>query len=338
MQKKTIIFFIAILIIGSIFLAFPDGTLVSNDSETNQLDLGDKILPFDDAVANDDGNDTKEISETDKLASGDNSNKMKYEDDWCVAAVDLEPKSLAYYKKELSDLRQEQNNLFSAGNRPDSTEGRLAPYEELDVDILKELADKNDKLALLVLLQSNSIELIDQKAKYALQMVTLGYLEQGLSELILEPLLIAESRYLETGVVDAQVKDALLTALAVVEYALKHQSATALNSYLFMLSDMDEFLLNDILSEDDLPKIKLIADEFSKLIDSRREIMQLPPMEVRTKALSKIARYSYEQKLAIIIAENKDKMVEPFGLAAIWGDSLLQKNECRERMIAFYTR
>lgn len=340
MNRNTFIALVAVLFIFVIIHLVDESssTNAENPNVFSEQAISERTLIVNDRVQANIWIDDQSINapSTDVITD---KNSMQYEDDWCIAIADLNSESITYAMRENEEWQLKQNNIFlDHKTRPFEQVGNglLMPYKELDVKVLEQLAENNDILALLTLLQRDDLALITKKEKYARHLVVLGDLNQGLSALVSNLLTKAKVEYGESQKIDENVKGHLLNVLSLVEYGLQNKSAAALDTYVFLLSTMNDFDPSLILSPKDLHSVPENTKHLLNIINVKRESLRLPSIEQNINDLPKIALRNFEREIVFLKLEFMDQMLGPAGAMTLWGENYLANNLCQKRMMTFY--
>jgi len=344
MNLKRILILFIFLLLGFYFLISLQeqgeiNSLVSAEVEALREDSTEQKLGID---------SDKTVSSSNYLAAQSSNEKprniiakYKYEDDWCVAFQDLNEGDFFRAKKEQKEWNLKRGIAFiSAGEAADFepmlNNEYVESYQELDQDVLIELAKQDDRMALITLVQ---LQKIDRKIKTsaARQLVILGDTSGGLQLLVNSEMLSARFRYADIGEADEKVKKDLLDALVLVEYGLQQLDVSALNNYLLFIDDVEQNLggLNpdQVLSETELASIAVRTQRFTDFINSKRGEKNLPPLDELD--IPHIAYATYRQELAISHGIYPG-LLDNQKVFQNWTNSYLHKTSCLKRLVELY--
>ncbi|CAM5220108.1 hypothetical protein ALON55S_08189 [Alishewanella longhuensis] len=124
---------------------------------------------------------------------------MRFEDDWCIAAIDLDQHEFAYYQRELKDWDLARGRIRVPHPwLPDLPLGELGKYILPYIDASKaELISQirvDNEFAMLLALSRDEFSLT-QRQKIAQRLVTKGHTGcKGLSHLVIRELIHAQYR------------------------------------------------------------------------------------------------------------------------------------------------
>ncbi|MDU0353945.1 hypothetical protein RS130_08395 [Paraglaciecola aquimarina] len=264
--------------------------------------------------------------------------KFSYEDNWCIASEDLSEDDIYRAEEERKDWSLKRGMHFIHKDTADYEAFKLnneyvEPYQELDVETLIEFGNKDDRMALITLMQREDVK-PSERSSAAKKLVILGDTDMGLQQLVIEHLVSAAFRFSEQKQADLQVKRDLIDALALVELGLKRRNPAALNTYL-MFADSEELLHglvpDNVLSSNDLLEISKRTRQHIEAIDTERNNKNLPSID--EEDIPRIAQTMFNEDLAIIYDEYEG-LLDESRVIQQWNDSYLQKTPCLEKLIA----
>ena len=265
--------------------------------------------------------------------------KFEYEGDWCVASEDLSEDDFYRAKKDRKEWLLSRGTVFidiDTGdyNATGFNNEYIESYQEMDVQTLIEFGSKDDRMALITLVQLSDVR-ASARSDAAKKLVVLGDTAMGLQQLVMDELNSASFRFSERNGADAKVKEYLVEALALVEFRLERRDVSALNTYLMYTKNKDKFLngLNPehVLSDSDLSSIKERTRLYNEKIEGERTDKNLPSL--KEQEIPQIANTIFNQELAFTYGEY-GKLLNSGRIFSQWNNSYLQKNACVERLIA----
>ncbi|GHG71288.1 hypothetical protein GCM10010919_22430 [Alishewanella longhuensis] len=266
--------------------------------------------------------------------------KMRFEDDWCIAAVDLDQHEFAYYQRELNDWALTRGQIrLPHPWLPDLPLDELGQYilpyiDASKAELLSQIRADNE-FAMLLALSRDEISLT-QRQEIAQRLVTKGHTGNALSHLVIHELIHAEMEYKKQGVINAAIEASLHRIMAYVAYGIEHGDLSASHTYLSFTSRTDFSLaLSHYFSSTTTNKVPQYFDELKHIIEQARSKnpISLPSFN----GLPKAAKHQYERILARLYVDFPAQMQSlQLSLATSVGDRLTP-SDCVNKQVTFFS-
>ena len=265
-------------------------------------------------------------------------NKVSYEDDWCVGALELSVEDFAFsiseskeWKARRGDFGVPQKDIY--GNYfDDDASLDIVAYMEMDIDRLLELAYQDDQYALVAAMNRSELKR-KKRILIAHRLMILGNTSLAPQFLTIVEMVTAQSQYQKEKKLTPEIKDKIMTALAYVAYGISNYDLSALTAYLQILNRApfkDNFDLGLILTKEDYQNVGEGVKEIKRQISEFREQENLSYLD--DQDLPKIAIHDFQRRLAALYVEHADALAELELLTLDKGPSL-KKSVCIERHI-----
>lgn len=303
-------------------------------------ELIDSALSSDTLIDHLDDDASQKLTLQTQNAVSANSGNMDYDADWCIAATDLSPQDITYFKRELEDWNISRGRIIPAirdgiGNvyLADSSQ-YIAPYMESSYDAIWEQIQVDNIFAMIAALNRHDIDIENQR-KIAQRLVIKGYTATALSHLVMVELVNAKMMYERTGQINTDAEDHLYLALAYTAYGIKHFDLDAVFTYVRMVSSADfppELKPLYSLGKDN--RINDYIHRLEEFINKARvhENMILSAPEDIPKA----ARHDFESMLAYLYREYGYELNDLKVTLSDTTGAMLESTKCVQRQVDFF--
>lgn len=266
--------------------------------------------------------------------------KMRFEDDWCIAAIDLDQHEFAYYQRELNDWALTRGQIsVPHPSFPDLPLDELGQYLLPYIDATKtELIDQiraDNEFAMLLALSGRDFFLAQQQ-RIARRLVTKGHTGYALAHLVRLELAKANREYQKQGVINADIETRLHKIMAYMAYGIEYGDLSATFSYLNAITTgYFPLELSDYFSTTTVNQIPRYFDGLKKTIERARSKSHvfLPSFN----ELPKAAKHQYESILAFMYLYYPAQMQSlQLTLAASVGERLAP-SDCVNKQVTFFS-
>lgn len=266
--------------------------------------------------------------------------KMRFEDDWCIAAIDLDQHEFAYYQRELKDWDLARGRIrvphpvFS--DRPLDEQGQyLLPYLDASrAELLTHIRADNE-FAMLLALSRRDFSLTQQQ-RIARRLVTKGHTGNALGHLVLLELVNAEMEYKKEGVINADIETTLHKIMAYIAYGIEYGDLSAMHTYLISISTADfPADLSNYFASTTTNNIPRYFDGLKQTIERARSKSHITLSSF--SELPKAAKHQYESMLARMHIDYPAQMQSlQLSLATSVGERLTP-SDCVNKQVTFFS-
>lgn len=266
--------------------------------------------------------------------------KMRFEDDWCIAAIDLDQHEFAYYQRELKDWDLARGRIRVPHTwLPDLPLDELGQYILPYIDASKaELISQiraDNEFAMLLALSRDEFSLT-QRQKIAQRLVTRGHTGNALSHLVIRELIHAEMEYQKQGVINADIETNLHKIMAYMAYGIEYGDLSAMHTYLISISTADfPADLSNYFASTTTNNVQRYFDGLKQTIERARSKshITLPSFS----ELPKAAKHQYESMLARMYIDYPAQMQSlQLSLATSVGERLTP-SDCVNKQVTFFS-
>lgn len=266
--------------------------------------------------------------------------KMRFEDDWCIAATDLDQHEFAYYQRELNDFALARGQISvphpSFPDLPLDELGQyLLPYLDASKDELIDQIRADNEFAMLLALSRRDFSLAQQQ-RIARRLVTKGHTGNALAHLVVLELVNANREYQKQGVINTDIETRLHKVMALMAYGIEYGDLTATFTYLNMITTGDfPVELSDYFSTTTANQIPRYLGGLKQTIERARSKSHvfLPSFH----ELPKAAKHQYESILAFMYLYYPAQLQSlQLSLATSVGDRLTP-SDCVNKQITFFS-
>lgn len=265
--------------------------------------------------------------------------KMRFEDDWCIAAIDLDQHEFAYYQRELKDWDLARGRIRVPHPLfPDRSLGKLGQYllpyiDASRAELLSHIRADNE-FAMLLALSRRDFSFTQQQ-RIARRLVTKGHTGNALGHLVLLELIHAEMEYKKQGVINADIETNLHKIMAYMAYGIEYGDLTATFTYLNSTTTGDfPADLSNYFASTTTNNVPRYFDGLKQTIERARSKshITLPSFS----ELPKAAKHQYESMLARMYIDYPAQMQSlQLTLAASVGDRLAP-SDCVNKQVTFF--
>lgn len=266
--------------------------------------------------------------------------KMRFEDDWCIAATDLDQHEFAYYQRELNDFALARGQISvphpSFPDLPLDELGQyLLPYLDASRDELLTHIRADNEFAMLLALSRRDFSLAQQQ-RIARRLVTKGHTGNALAHLVILELVNANREYQKQGVINTDIETRLHKVMALMAYGIEYGDLTATFTYLNMITTGDfPVELSDYFSTTTANQIPRYLDGLKQTIERARSKSHvfLPSFH----ELPKAAKHQYESILAFMYLYYPAQLQSlQLSLATSVGERLTP-SDCVNKQVSFFS-
>lgn len=279
-------------------------------------------------------------SDLTEVISSTAKQKMRFEDDWCIAAIDLDEHEFAYYQRELNDWALARGQIrLPHPWLPDLPLDELGQYLLPYLDATKtELIDQiraDNEFAMLLALSRRDFSFTQQQ-RIARRLVTKGHTGNALAHLVLLDLINAEMEYKKLGVINTDIETKLHKVMAYMAYGIEYGDLTATFTYLNVITTGDfPVALSHYFSTTTANQIPRYVDGLKQTIERARSKSHvfLPSFN----ELPKAAKHQYESMLARMYIDYPAQLQSlQTSLAASVGDRMTP-SDCVNKQVTFFS-
>lgn len=272
--------------------------------------------------------------------------KMRYEDDWCNAYLQLNAADFERSQEDLNEFILSRGGAQIAEFPEEMGNSELLlrnnvyveSYQEMPLEDLRVLSAQGDKMAMITLVQRPDARQVERHA-IAQELLILGDTQQGLGQLVSTKMQSAALRFKETGEADEKVKSELLSALAMVEYGLQRKDLYALGAYLTFVGKKDYHIYGldpeTVLSDEELQQVPHLKRQLWQEIEEARIANHLPSL--MEEEIPESAVKHFDEMLALMHVIYPGYM-ESARIMVTWRDNYLHQSDCTVRQIAVFNQ
>jgi|GEM_PF-3855908 len=265
---------------------------------------------------------------------------MRFEDDWCFAAIDLDENERRYYDRELKEFALARGQIrlphdWLPDMPLDELGQYLLPYLDATTAELDAQIDKGNEFAMLVALSRDEYSLTQREA-IAQRLVTKGHTGNALTHLVIHEIVDAEMEYKKHGVVNTAIEASLHRMMAYIAYGIEYGDLSAAHTYLSFTSTTSfPLALRDYLTSTTTNNVSHYVDELNQIIEKARSkhAITLPTVN----ELPKAAKHQFESRLARLYIDFPAEMESlQLSLATSVG-ARLTPSDCVKQQITFFS-
>lgn len=262
--------------------------------------------------------------------------KFDYDDDWCIAGVDLSQEDFDYYQRELTDWSLAIGQVLppSQGRSVDEKAQYLLPYMEANYHELRRQIKEDNIFAMISALYRKDFDL-DSQRRIAQRLIVKGQTGVPLSHLVTLDLLSAKAAFKKSGQLTNDIEKQLFRALSYTVYGIEHFDLDATLTYLDIVSAADfPVELKAVYLSSKSDKVSSYSKKLQQLIKESREQERL--LLTAENEIPKAAKHNFESMLAYLYSEYANELPMLKTVLPDASGRMLERSACVQQYLDFF--